>query len=318
MRRYILGLIMAVFAFIAILPVETLAADSAISVANQEGGTASVKLTLPNGAKEEISTLSLSLVLELADEASDMGNVTCGVEFTEWVKQNAKVQTSRSSQKEVLNIYIAGTTPLFSAGDGKTLEVGEVFVKNDAGENLAFQIDLEKSELNVVRGRTTVRIGEDDLVEDPDNPDNPDGSENPPEENTSEIETVKAELKAMIERAESIPKSSRTKALQSAIDEAKRVFEDSNASLEELKAALMNLENALALYESSLNSGSNTTDTAKEKEEQNKRQNGSVTQAAKTGDTNPAVFYIVTAVLCIVLLGANRRYRHSAGENLRD
>lgn len=309
---------MAVFAFIAILPLKVLAAESAIEVMDYDVGTASVKLTLPNAASEGISTFRLSLVLESADEVGDGNEVISGIEFSDWIKQNAKVQTSRSHQGKILNIYVAGTVPLFAGGDGgDTLEVGEVYMRNLAGVDLPFQVDTAKSEFSIVRGRDTVKIGEDDLnngsggaPENPEEPDQPGESENPEgpsEETPSEIQSVREELKVLLEKAERIPEGSRTSALQAAIDKAKSVLADPNAALEELKEALMNLENELALYETNQGSDNQGTDTAREQVTQNQRQNGSIPPAARTGDADPLIPYVVMLVLSAVVLGAAGR-----------
>ena len=108
MKKYLLRMIMAVFVFIAMLPVKVLAVESAIEVTGKDTGTASVKLTLPNAASEGISTFSLSLMLEPTDGGINMDEIVSGVEFGDRIKQEAKVQTSRSHQGKMLNIYVAG------------------------------------------------------------------------------------------------------------------------------------------------------------------------------------------------------------------
>lgn len=319
MKKYLLRMIMAVFVFIAMLPVKVLAVESAIEVTGKDTGTASVKLTLPNAASEGISTFSLSLMLEPTDGGINMDEIVSGVEFGDRIKQEAKVQTSRSHQGKMLNIYVAGIAPLFTAGaDGDTLEVGEVYMRNAAGENVPFQIDVGKSEFSVVRGRTTVKIGEDDLNNSsggtPIPPEEPDPSEepDPPAEPVDpEIQAVREQLKALLEKAESIPEGNRTPSLQAAIDKAKSVLGNPDATLEELKAALMELENELALYGSTVGSENQTEDTGRAQARQNQRQNGTP-PAAKTGDTDPVIPYAVMIVLCAAVLGAVGWHRRRA------
>lgn len=313
MKKYLLRMIMAVFVFIAMLPVKVLAVESAIEVTGKDTGTASVKLTLPNAAAEGISTFSLSLMLEPTDGGINMDEIVSGVEFGDRIKQDAKVQTSRSHQGKMLNIYVAGIAPLFTAGtDGDTLEVGEVYMRNAAGENVPFQIDVGKSEFSVVRGRTTVKIGEDDLNNGSGGTPIPPEEPDPPEEPVDpEIQAVREQLKALLEKAEGIPEGNRTPSLQAAIDKAKSVLENPDATLEELKAALMELENELALYWSTVGSENQTEDTGRGQARLNQRQNGTPS-AAKTGDADPVIPYAVMIVLCAAVFGAVGWHRRRA------
>ena len=324
MKKYIinLGMIMAVFAFIAMLPLKASAAASAFDVTeNEEGDVSSVKLTLPKAAQEGITTVSVSLAIDLTDGSVGAGDIQPAVDFTDWIEGNTKVHTYRSHEGPVLNIYIAGTMPLFTAAEsGDILDVGSVYITNRVdGSRVPFVIDVEKSELKVVRGNTAAPVTEEDFFgygngDGPEKPGGPSGNKPGDQPGlTPEIEAVRAELQARIERAEMIPAEDRTEDLQRAIDEAKRVLADPNASLEELQAALLNLENALALFESNQNSGNNTTDTGKDAIDQNRRQNGTRVQSVKTGDTNPAVTYVLAAVLCMAVLGVNVRCRRRSG-----
>ena len=84
MKKYILsmGMIMAVFAFIAMLPLKASAAVSAINATESEEGKASVKLTLPNAAQEGITTVSISLSLDLRWDRA--GSRVYGVDLREY------------------------------------------------------------------------------------------------------------------------------------------------------------------------------------------------------------------------------------------
>lgn len=309
MKKYILsmGMIMAVFAFIAVLPLRVSAAESAINVSEIEEGKASVKLTLPNANQEGITTVSVSLAIELEDTSGNAGEIQPAVDFTEWINGNTKVHTYRFDEGGFLNIYIAGTQPLFTAdesGDGDILNVGTVYMKRTDGSLIPFGIHVEKSELKVVRGRTTVLITEEDLKGAGSNPADP-GPERPSGGNpggTEEIDAVRAKLQELVERVETIPAENRTEDLQKALDEAKRVLSDPNATLEELQAALINLENALALFESNQNSENNSSDTGKDAYTQNRKQNGTRIQSVKTGDTEETLLYIAAMMLCMAVL----------------
>lgn len=318
MKKYILsvGIIMVMFAFIAAPPLKASAAESAIDATVGEEGTASVKLVLPNARQEGITTVSISLAVDLEDMPAD-DEIRPEVDFTEWVNGNTKVHTYRSDHSGILNIYIAGTEPLFAAdenGEGDVLNVGTVYMKRADGSLAPFGINIEKSELRVVRGVTTVLITEDDLKEaakDPEEP-KPDQGLQPdpgPEQpsggdsgGTEEIDAVRARIQELVERAEAIPAQNRTEDLQRAIDEAKRALSDPNASLEELQGALINLENALALFESNQNSENNSSDTGKDVNTQNRKQNGARVQSVKTGDTDQVLPYIAVMLLCMVIL----------------
>lgn len=324
MKKYILsmGIIMAVFAFIAAPPLKATAAESAVNVTKNEDGKASVKLILPNANQERITTVSVSLAIEFEDMPANVDGIRPSVDFTEWIKGNTKVHTYRFNQGEILNIYIAGTEPLFAAGesgDGDVLDVGTVYMEQTDGGPVSFRINIEKSELRVVRGRTTVLITENDLNGTGNNPEKPEPEPVPerkpiPDQpsggssgGTEEVDAVRAKLQELVERAEKIPAENRTEDLQRAIDEAKRVLNDPNASLEELETALINLENALALFESSRNSGNNSSDTGKDVTVQNRKQNGARLQSVKTGDTDRAFLYIALMVLCMAVLVRRRR-----------
>ncbi len=302
---------MAVFAFIAAPPLKASAAKSAVNVTENEEGKASVKLILPNANQERITTVSVSLAIELEDVTANADEIQPGVDFTEWIKANTKVQTYRFNQGEILNIYIAGTEPLFAAGEsgaGDVLDIGTVYMKRADGTPVSFGINIEKSELRVVRGRNTVLITEQDLNGAGSNPEEPEPDPVPGQPSggsssgTEEIDAIRAKLQELVERAEMIPAENRTEDLQRAIDEAKRVLSDPNASLEELKTALINLENALALFESSRDSENNISDTGKDVNTQNRKQNGTIIKSVKTGDTDRAFLYIAVMVLCMAVL----------------
>lgn len=318
MKKYILsmGVIMAMFAFITALPLKAAAAESAINVTVEEEGKASVKLILPNARQEGITTVSISLVIDLEDMTANVEEIWPGVDFTEWVNGNTKVHTYRSDHKGILNIYISGTEPLFAADeseDGDVLNVGTVYMKRMDGTLAPFGINIGKSELRVVRGITTVLITENDLEGAGKNPEEPEPDQdlNPgPGQlpgGTEEIDAIRAKLQELVEQAEAIPAENRTEDLQRAIDEAKRVLSDPNASLEELQEALINLENALALFESNQNSESNSSDTGRDVNIQNRKQNGTRVQSVKTGDTDQALPYIAVMMLCMAILARRSR-----------
>lgn len=155
MKKFRLGMIMAVFAFIAMLPLQVSAAETkevSVTCTPNEGNTEyTVDLCIPNAAKEEISTLSLKLDVTPKDSATGYSSV---IEFSKEVKDRAKVYEYRVNN--TLNIYIAGLNSLFN--DDDTLRVGTVSMKNSAGESLALngeegvKLDSTGDALQVVRG----------------------------------------------------------------------------------------------------------------------------------------------------------------------
>lgn len=136
MKKYILsmGMIMAVFAFIAMLPLQTFAAETeevSVTCTPNEGKTEyTVDLHIPNASNEQIATVSLKLDVTPDPQNSSTGYSSM-IEFSKEVTEKAKVYEYRSNN--TLNIYIAGTKALFK---DDTLRVGTVSMRNSAGEAL--------------------------------------------------------------------------------------------------------------------------------------------------------------------------------------
>lgn len=194
MKKFRLGMIMAVFAFIAMLPLQVSAAETkevSVTCTPNEGNTEyTVDLCIPNAAKEEISTLSLKL-----DVTPDMSVSSTGyssvIEFSKDVMAKAKVYEYRVNN--TLNIYIAGLNSLFN--DDDTLRVGTVSMKNSAGESLALngkegvKLDSAGDALQVVRGWGNAESPNKDTtwVADKEEEENP-GTEIPPKPGEGEEE----------------------------------------------------------------------------------------------------------------------------------
>lgn len=185
MKKYMIGLIVAVFAFIAVLPTPIKAAErnQTVTVTETADGKAKVSLTMLDGAKQQISTVKVTLLVEPKNTAEGTVSFT----FAESIKQKAKVSEYRySTDTSYLNIYVAGTTPLFE--DGKTtIEVGTI----SAGSN--FKVTVIEDSLTAVVGSEEEVVALDDYPEvtisDDKNPENPDR----PDETSKKLEeTIKA------------------------------------------------------------------------------------------------------------------------------
>ena len=153
MKKYRLGMIMAVFAFIAMLPLRVSAEETkeigATCTPNEKKTEYSIDLYLPNAAKEEISALSLKLEVTPKEAVGEPQ-----IKFSNKVMERAKVYESR--YHNTLNIYIAGTKALFK--DDNTLRVGTVSMRNSAGEALTLdkedgvKLSSAENSLLVVKG----------------------------------------------------------------------------------------------------------------------------------------------------------------------
>lgn len=163
MKKFRLGMIMAVFAFIAMLPLQTFAAETeevgvTCTPKNEDNMEYEVRLRIPNASKEQIASVSLKLDVTPDPKRSSTGYSSMiafseAVAGSDKVPGKAKVYEYRSGN--TLNIYIAGTKALF---ENDTLFVGTVSMKNSAGEALALdgengvKLSSANDSLLVVRG----------------------------------------------------------------------------------------------------------------------------------------------------------------------
>ena len=279
MKKYMIGLIVAVFAFIAVLPTPIKAAkrNQTVTVTETADGKAKVSLTMLDGAKQQISTVKVTLLVEPKNTAEGTVSFT----FAESIKQKAKVSEYRySTDTSYLNIYVAGTTPLFE--DGKTtIEVGTI----SAGSN--FKVTVIEDSLTAVVGSEEEVVALDDYPEvtisDDKNPENPDR----PDETSKKLEeTIKA--------AEALSKNDYTEesynALLKAIENAKNVLNDPNATNEQIAQALAALENAIGALVPV------TKDSAQEKFDQDVADQ-KIPDPTNTGDSTNVWPYAAVVVL---------------------
>lgn len=192
MKKYRLGMIMAVFAFIAMLPLRATAAETkevgvTCTPTNDSKTEYSMELYIPNVAKEEIATLSLKLDVNVDASAPGNGFNDPVVNFSKDVTSKAKVYETR--YHSTLNIYIAGVEALFGTGD--TLNIGTVSMSTVSGEPVALSgvtLSDDEDAIMVVRGWGDAEaVATENWVQNPDEPGGPDIPENPDTESKSEF-----------------------------------------------------------------------------------------------------------------------------------
>jgi len=143
MKKYILGMIMAVFAFIAVLPHSIDASENQGIELKPDKNKAEVILTMPQFAAEKVSSLQLSLDITTNTSAAD-------VSFKFNSNLPAKVKEYRYHEDtHMLNLYIAGTTPLF---DKDSLSLGEVIADTTDGSGLTAYVNVKIDSLKYVSG----------------------------------------------------------------------------------------------------------------------------------------------------------------------
>lgn len=213
MKKFRLGMIMAVFAFIAMLPLRVTAAntDKEVGVtctpANEDKTEYAIEMCIPNAAKEGITTLSLKLDVNVGS-ASGNGFNDPVVTFSEDVTSKARVYETR--YHSTLNIYIAGVEPLF--GEGDTLNVGTVAMTTVSGEAVALSgvsLSEDADALMVVRGWGDAEaVTVENLVKNPDDPGGSEIPDDPDAESKSEFTmpesdeiSLSKESAALIERS---------------------------------------------------------------------------------------------------------------------
>lgn len=158
MKKYIFGItvsIMAVFVFIALLPLQA-------SVSNNESlklpakATAAIDVEIPKAFGEKVSSLQLSLEVTNADGTQADADVLKEIEklsFSpdEAVASKAKICEGRYHKDTgILDIYIAGTEPLFS--ENAALAVGTVNAVFQNDKNADIYVKVTDESLKVVKG----------------------------------------------------------------------------------------------------------------------------------------------------------------------
>ncbi len=152
----LLSLIVAI-AFTALMSFNVFAAEAGTIELKQSGKHAEIILTFPQAAKEEIASLQISL-------SAVLGSEEAAPEFVPDTSLSSKIAEGRFNKDTgTLNIYIAGTSPLFDK-ENPVLSLGYVRI---TGDNCYADIKVIKDSLKFVRG--TELVVQDIGVEYPDN-----------------------------------------------------------------------------------------------------------------------------------------------------
>ena len=151
MNKYIFRIIMAVFAFIAVLPMTALAdndkADAVVFKQVPEG--VSVRLILPKAAGEKTASLQLSVEVKSAG-SGEIDDVA--FKFAEIVDKRAKVTEFRYHKDTgLLNLYVAGTEALYKDNED-TLTLGTITAKDQNAADVSVKAGVPKNALTLAEG----------------------------------------------------------------------------------------------------------------------------------------------------------------------
>lgn len=148
MKKYLKYIIMAIFTGMLSLSIQ---AEAATAEAIQIEASGAVTIISPQAAGDDASSLQLSLEVNSADAAN--------IEFR-FRESSAKVQEFRYDQStNQLNIYIAGTEPLF-ADNADTFTLGTIAVLDGNGSNAAATVSVVADSFAYVYG-TELKTVED-------------------------------------------------------------------------------------------------------------------------------------------------------------
>jgi len=142
---------MAVFAFIAVLPMTALAdndkADAVVFKQVPEG--VSVRLILPKAAGEKTASLQLSVEVKSAG-SGEIDDVA--FKFAEIVDKRAKVTEFRYHKDTgLLNLYVAGTEALYKDNED-TLTLGTITAKDQNAADVSVKAGVPKNALTLAEG----------------------------------------------------------------------------------------------------------------------------------------------------------------------
>lgn len=324
MKKNSLGIIMAVFIFIAMLPQQALAADNENPLKLQAGQSALVEAELSQANGEKISSLQLSLEVTSQDGTSGNANVLEKIENLSFspdasITSKAKICEQRYHKNTgVLDIYIAGTQPLFSAED--KLTVGTVTATGKDGNGVDVYIKMVTDSFKVVRGNALQTIMEDEATvriavaqeEKPTQPEEPEKPTQPqePETPNPEAPTIdKTQLNEALDIATGFAESDYTAdsfaLLKAAIEKAKNVMSNSDATKEEIESVTEELLNVIG---SLVPASKNNVDNNSQANGSNQNQNST---SAQTGDWNAIWVFVAMTVFSlavIVMLVAWKKY----------
>ncbi len=290
MRKYMTGMLMAVFAFVVMLPLQVRAGEQEALYLETDGEGVRVRLTLPGADGELLSSLSLSL--HVTSDAA--GNLEASFQFDPGLSGKAVVQEARyQAETGNLNLYIAGREPLFAKGE-ETITLGKVTASGGA-----FTVEAEEDSLTFAEGSSKRTVKLDRLPE----PALAGGMEAPgtavPEGGTGETAAPAdtENLRQFVNTVKGYSKKNYTAeswaALEEAVKNAEGILNNPNASNEERDAALQALQNAAGALEDQ------TPDSAQLKAEQNQ----SPREKGLFKEPVPVILYVMSALLLLVVIG---------------
>ncbi len=135
---------------VALTVTASAAAENKIKL-KADGSEAQITIDFPQAAAEEIASMQLSLSISVSSGKPD-------IEFIPDKNLPAKIAESRYSETGVLNIYLAGSKPLFSGS--APLSVGKVKI---SGGSASAEVSIIEDSVKFVRGGEL--IAGDDLTE---------------------------------------------------------------------------------------------------------------------------------------------------------
>ena len=333
MKKIITGFVIAMFAYIAFLPLPALAAGQQEVQLKTMGKQTEVTLSFPEDAvRENVYSLSLSLEITSEKETEAVFHFETGI---------AKIAEFRySGENGRMNLYLSnGDKPLFAQNE-TVLKLGTLEV-SDAGAEVALVTDsvktvagTEMENLQNVSGQVKPDGGDSGNTDNPgggdggntdnpgggdggntDNPDDGDGgdTDNPDDGSGSDTEaneeylTLLNRLKETIAIAETYRESDYTAesfhVLKNALEEAKKKAEDSKVTMEEMQTALLNLENAIGgLVQNTISSEENNQKEPTDDGQDGQPQTGQAVNA-KTGDSSNVILWIGVFAVSLGVLG---------------
>lgn len=298
MKKYLSGILLSMILSAALFSFNTFASDAGgetleISEYNQ---TASVTLGIPQASQEEISSFQLSLNV-------DAGTADVVFQFNEGIP--GKVKEYRYSQDSgVLNLYIAGTEPVFGQSEEK-LFLGSILVldENGAGQPFTVRVPAEalklpgrsRAEAVSFAESTEVQIGSGGAAGGS-TPEGSAGGDSISAGGTAAGEDMSG--RQSIELAKEYDKSQYTEksygALEEALQNAEKVLKTSQSSEKDKEEALQKLQNAVGSLES------NAPTSAQEKHSANKAKS----DQAKIKASPPILLYVMCGLLCVLIVMA--------------
>lgn len=157
MKKYILGIsvtVIAAVAFIALLPLQAFFSGGEELQKLSDGDTVSIEVEVPQAAGEQVSSLQLSLALSNKDgspaDAGVLENIQ-NLSFApdESVSSKTEIVEERYHEETgILDIYIAGTEPLFSEED--KLAVGSLSAEIGTADDV--YIKVVEDSFKIVKG----------------------------------------------------------------------------------------------------------------------------------------------------------------------